>query len=283
MTDALQAAGRAIGPRLSALRERIALACARSGRLPEGVTLVGVAKGQSALEVAAAVRAGVGQIGENYFAELSAKRVEVEALLASAADDRKPAGPEAGQILWRMIGGLQRNKVKALLPFADVVDTVDRESLAEELDRRARAAGLVLPISLQVNVSAEPQKSGVAVDSLPQLLDACLSLENLVVTGLMAIPAQTAHAEESRPAFARLRALRDTLRAATGCETLADLSMGMSADFEVAIEEGATLVRVGTALFGPRQSWLRPAGHERSRPPGPTRKAGSQERDSEDQ
>ena len=239
---------REIGHRLPALRERIASACARSGRSPEEVTLVGVSKRQTASRVAAAIRAGVTHVGENYVAELRDKRAEVERLLAAdPAHGRLAAG-----VVWRMIGSLQRNKVKTIVPLVAAVDTVDRESLAVALDRRAGAAGTVLSICLQVDLDAEPQKGGVAPESLPALLATCQALENLRVTGLMAVPARVDRPEESRPAFARLRALRDTLRSESGCATLRELSMGMSADFEIAIEEGATLVRVGTALFGPR-------------------------------
>lgn len=244
MTREAREAERAIAERLPVLRERIAAACTRSGRNPDDVALVGVSKRQSAEQIAAAVRAGVTQIGENYVVELKEKRPEVEALLA-------PDGL-AEAVTWRMIGGLQRNKVKAVLPLVDAVDTVDRESLAKELDSRAGAAGLVLPICLQVNISKEPQKGGVAPEELPALLTSSMARQNLRVVGLMAIPAPAADAEEIRPAFARLRALRDTMRSESGCQTLTELSMGMSADFEIAIEEGATLVRVGTALFGPR-------------------------------
>ncbi len=153
-----------------------------------------------------------------------------------------------------MIGALQRNKVKAAVPLVAAVDSVDRESLARELDRRAGAAARRLEICLQVNLSDEPQKSGIAPSRAPGLLSVCAELENIEVVGLMAIPADVPDPESNRPAFARLRELRDTLRAAPGGGDLRELSMGMSGDLEVAIAEGATRVRVGTALFGPRET-----------------------------
>jgi pyridoxal phosphate enzyme (YggS family) len=235
---------RSVTDRLATVRERIERACERAGRSPSEVTLIGVSKRQSAARVAAAVRAGVTQIGENYVAELRDKRAEVESLLADTS--------LASSIVWRMIGGLQRNKAKAVVSLAQAVDSVDRESLAVELDRRAAAEGVVLPVLLQVNVSEEAQKSGVTPDALPELFGRCTDLPNLRVDGLMTVPARTSTAEESRAAFAQLRALRDTLRAGDTGATVRELSMGMSADFEVAIEEGSTLVRVGTDLFGPR-------------------------------
>jgi hypothetical protein len=151
-----------------------------------------------------------------------------------------------------MVGNLQRNKARTVVPLVDTVDSLDRASLAAELDKRARGAGRVLDVCVQVNVSREPQKSGVLEEDLAGLLEQCAGLPGIRVVGLMTVPAADPDPEASRPAFAHLRELRDTLRSAPGGEHLRELSMGMSGDFEIAIEEGATLVRVGTALFGPR-------------------------------
>jgi hypothetical protein len=134
----------------------------------------------------------------------------------------------------------------------DVVETVDRESLGAELDRRAQRAGRSLEVLLQVNLSGEPQKGGVDPQALPDLLLASQQWSNLRVVGLMTIPAPADDPEASRPTFARLRKLAEALRTAPGGEHLRELSMGMSADFEVAIEEGATIVRIGTEIFGSR-------------------------------
>ncbi|MBW2275256.1 MAG: YggS family pyridoxal phosphate-dependent enzyme [Deltaproteobacteria bacterium] len=219
-------------------------AAARSaGRRPEELTLVGVSKRQPTERVVAALRAGLTHLGENYVQEAQEKRARIEALLGEAAPPR-----------WHMIGGLQRNKARSALEVFDCVETVDRPALARELDKRAAAAGRRLDVLLQVNLSREEQKGGVLEEALPALLESCAALEHLCVTGLMTIPAATDDPEQSRPVFRRLRALQGELRDIPGGESLRDLSMGMSSDFEVAIQEGATLVRVGTAIFGPRQA-----------------------------
>lgn len=238
-------ANEAARERLRSLRERIERACASAGRSPQRVQLVGVCKRQPIERVVSAVRAGVTQLGENYVQELERRRPLVEAQLE----------PEtAAGLRWRMVGGLQRNKVRAAVAVAEAVDSVDRPSLAVEIDKRAGAAGRVIDVCLQVNLSEEPQKSGVPADALPALLEACVPLSHVRVVGLMTLPAASEDPEAARPVFARLRELRDTLQDAPGAENLSELSMGMSDDFEIAIEEGATLVRIGTALFGPRDA-----------------------------
>jgi len=206
------------------------------------VLLVGASKRQPPERVAAAVRAGVGHLGENFAQEARDKRDAVHALL----------GEEAASPRWHMIGRLQRNKAALALRVFDCIESVDRPELARALDRRASAAGIRLEVLLQVDVSGEAQKAGAPPDALPALLAACAALPALDVRGLMAIPAAPASAEDARPAFARLRALRDTLSREPGGEALRELSMGMSGDFQVAVEEGATRVRIGTALFGER-------------------------------
>lgn len=234
-----------LAARLAAVRERIAAAARRAGREPEAIALVGVSKRQSAAAVAEAVRAGLLHVGENYVQEALPKLEEVRVMLESSGH-KLPS--------WHFIGALQRNKLRSLAPTFDVVETVDRRELGAELDRRAGAAGRRLRVLLQVNVSAEPQKAGVLPEAAANLLAASAAWQQLEVCGLMAIPAAASDPEQVRPAFARLRALRDELTSAPGGARLRELSMGMSGDFEVAIEEGATMVRVGTALFGPRPS-----------------------------
>jgi pyridoxal phosphate enzyme (YggS family) len=229
---------------LGELRRRIAAAAVRAGRDPHEVTLVGVAKRQPVSAVCAAVRAGLGHVGESYVQEDLAKRPE----LLRALRDAGVAPPR-----WHFVGRLQRNKARHVAASFDLVETLDREALGDELDRRAAAAGRRLDVLLQVDVAGEPQKGGAKPEDVPALLDRSRRWSALRVAGLMAIPPATDLPEESRPAFARLRALREALRGAPGAEALRELSMGMSADFEVAIEEGATIVRVGTALFGARQ------------------------------
>jgi pyridoxal phosphate enzyme (YggS family) len=153
---------------------------------------------------------------------------------------------------WQFIGQLQRNKARLVARDFDVIQTVDRESLGAELDRRAERLSRHLEVLLQVDLSGEERKGGAAPEDLPALLAASRRWPHLRVSGLMAIPEPSLDPEASRPAFARLRELRDALREHPGGEHLVELSMGMSQDFEVAIEEGATIVRIGTAIFGAR-------------------------------
>jgi pyridoxal phosphate enzyme (YggS family) len=233
----------AIAERLAALRDRIAAAARRAGREPGAVTLVGVSKRQPAEAVVAAVRAGLRHLGENYVQEAAAKQQEVHAAL-EASGDKPPT--------WHFIGKMQRNKAQPLVRLFDVLESLDREALGTELERRAGDADRRLRVLLQVNTSGEPQKGGVDPDQLAALLEASRAWSHLEVAGLMTIPAPGDDPEGTRPSFARLRQLRDALRDAPGGGALRELSMGMSADYEVAIEEGATIVRVGTALFGPR-------------------------------
>ena len=238
---------REIGERLAAIEARIAAAAERSGRRREDIRLVAVSKRQPVERVIAAVRAGVRDLGENRVQEARDKRAE---LLAGIGDAPAPR--------WHLIGNLQRNKAALACELFDSIETVDREPLARALGRHAYGHGRRLPVLLQVNVSREPQKSGVAPDpeAAAALLAACNGEPGLEVVGLMAIPAAQSAPENSRPAFAQLRSLRDTLRSEPGGAGLTQLSMGMSGDFEIAIEEGATSVRVGTALFGDRQETL---------------------------
>jgi len=233
-----------IRDRVASVRQRIRSAAESAGRDPVGITLVGVCKRQSAERIAAAVRAGVLELGENYVQEARDKQLKLEELLSGYRGPRPR---------WRMIGRLQRNKVRAAVKLFQAVDSVDRAELAGELDRRAGLLGRRLDLCLQVDLSDEPQKGGVPPQAIPPLLAHCRVLDHLRVVGLMTIPAADPDPEASRRIFAKLRELRDTLRGAPGSEHLGELSMGMSADLEVAIQEGATLVRVGTALFGARE------------------------------
>lgn len=247
--ERLAATERAIRTRLEAVERRISAACERAGRAREDVTLVGVSKKHDAVAAAAGVRAGLVELGENFAQEARDKQPLVHGLLADASAEGMP------RFRWRMIGGLQRNKARLAARIFDAVDTVDRIELAEELSRRAEALDRRLEICLQVNISDEPQKGGVAPDELAPLLEACRKLGGVRVAGLMTIPAASSDPERTRPAFARLRELRDTLWSDfedREGHSLRTLSMGMSSDFEVAIEEGATHIRVGTALFGAR-------------------------------
>jgi pyridoxal phosphate enzyme (YggS family) len=232
-----------LAERLAAVQGRIARAAARAGRRAEEITLVGASKKQSAEAVAALVAAGLRDCGESFVQEAREKIPRVAARL----------GPGAAAPRWHLIGRLQRNKAKLAAGLFDVVEVVDRLELARALDAHAAAAGRTLEVLLQVNVSGEAQKGGAPPETLAGLAGAVAALPHLRLTGLMAIPEATERPEAARPAFARLRELRDGLCGREAGLILPQLSMGMSADFEVAIEEGATIVRVGTALFGARE------------------------------
>ena len=218
---------------LERVRERIAAAAREAGRPAATVSLLAVSKGQDPSRIREAYAAGQRRFGENYAQELVTKA----SALADLAD-----------IEWHFIGHLQRNKVKDVLPRARLVETVDRIDLARELDKRATRS---LEILIEVNVGGEAQKSGCAPSDLAALRRAISDLPNLQVRGLMTVPPAVDDASEARPFFARLREAALEL-GALGLDPGPELSMGMSADFEVAIAEGATLVRVGTAIFGQR-------------------------------
>ena len=220
---------------LKMVLQRIDDAAARSGRKPDDVTLIAVSKVHPASAIVEAFEAGQRHFGENYAQELMDKHT---ALMTECQDIR-----------WHFIGHLQRNKAKAVVTTGALVETVDSVRLAEELNRQADLRGLSLPILLQVNVGEEPQKSGIPSEALPALMDAVEGLAHISLEGLMTIPPWDLDREETRKHFAALRRLREKNG---GASRLPHLSMGMSHDFDVAVEEGATLVRVGTAIFGSR-------------------------------
>ena len=224
---------------LAAVRDRISAAERRSGRPAGSVTLIGVVKTLTAETVAAAVALGLRDLGENKVQEAEGHQRQLD-LGRSAAR-------------WHMIGHLQRNKAGKALELFDLVHGVDDAELARTLARRATAAGRVLPVLIEVNVSGEASKFGVAPEGVAELAEQVKSLAGLQLLGLMTVGAPVEQLEEARPGFARLRVLRDGLVPRLG-QPLPELSMGMSGDFEVAIEEGATMVRVGTALFGARNA-----------------------------
>ncbi len=223
--------------RLQAVRDRIATACARSGRSPSEVTLVGVSKTHPPEAVRAAFAAGLRDFGENRVQEAEAK--------AEALADLRAAG-----LRWHLIGHLQGNKAKKAAALFDVVHSVDGAELAARLDRAAAEQGRVLPVLVQVDLAGEATKFGLEESGLFATLESLRAMESLRVEGLMVLPPWFDDPEATRPFFARLRGLRDgaVARGLGG----PGLSMGMSHDFEVAIEEGATIVRVGTAIFGER-------------------------------
>ena len=213
---------------LGRVQEAVARACARAGRSSDDVLLIAVSKTMDAERVRMAVAAGVAALGENRVQEA---RDKIEAL--------------GRPVPWHLIGGLQTNKARDAARLFDWIHSVDRLELAQELSRRAHSAERTLNILLQVNLGDEPQKGGVAPAETKRLGEAVAGLPGLRLRGLMAIPPAATTPSLTRPHFRTLRELRDGLG-------LEHLSMGMSADYEVAIEEGATMVRVGTAIFGQR-------------------------------
>ena len=219
------------------IQERIANAANRTGRRIEDITLIGVSKTHPAITIQEAFQAGVRHFGENRVQEWEVKRVGTNNLAAT----------------WHLIGHLQGNKAAKAAKLFHCVDSVDDFALAQKLDR-ARAEASVpakLRVLIEVRVAKEETKSGVEIAALPQLAEEIATLPHLELAGLMCIPPYLLEAEQVRPYFRRLRELREELQTKLGLP-LPVLSMGMSHDFEVAIEEGATEVRVGTALFGTR-------------------------------
>jgi pyridoxal phosphate enzyme (YggS family) len=226
-----------IAERLAAVRERIARAAARGGRHAEDVTLVGISKTHTPETVRAAVAAGLTVFGEN-------KVQEAEAKLAATTDLR-------ARLRWHLVGHLQKNKARRAAQLFDCVHAVDDAELARKLNAGAAESGRTLSVLVQVDLAGEETKFGCPENDLMPLLEALRPLPALRADGLMILPPLDTSPEAARPYFSRLRALRDDARA-MGLLAGGELSMGMSHDFEVAIEEGATLVRVGTALFGSR-------------------------------
>jgi pyridoxal phosphate enzyme (YggS family) len=218
---------------------RIADAARRRGRDPKDVALLAVTKGHSAELVLRAAAAGFVLFGENRVAEGAAK--------IGAVRERFP------DLTWRLVGPLQTNKAKAALQYFSAIESLDRERLAARLESLLAAEGRRLPVLLEVNVGREATKSGVAPEDAESLARAALACPHLDVRGLMAVPPFDDDPERSRPHFRELRGIRDRLQERLGV-TLPELSIGMSHDFEVAVEEGSTEVRVGTALFGARET-----------------------------
>ncbi len=222
-----------VARRYRAVLERVDAAARRVGRDPSDVKVVAVSKTFSAATVLEAVEAGTTILGENRAQELKEK--------ASAIGDRAE---------WHFVGHLQTNKVRHVVGVASLVHSVDRIGLAEAMSRRAGAVGVVQPVLIEVNVSGEPTKHGIEVTRAVGLAEAAARLSNLEVRGLMTIPPWPEAPEDSRPLYKELAELRERLLRTV--PTAGHLSMGMSGDYEVAIEEGATLVRIGQAIFGPR-------------------------------
>ena len=226
---------------LNLIRQRIAAACARAGRATDSVTLLAVSKSHPPETIRAAVECGQIYFGENKIQEAKAKI---------------PLCPSRAR--WQFIGHLQSNKVRDAVELFEMIQGVDSLAIAQEISKRAEQAGMTMPILLEVNVAGEGSKFGYKPEQLLAELNELNALPKIEIHGLMAIPPFTPSPERARPYFQRLRELKVDCEKILGA-SLPHLSMGMSGDFEVAIEEGATIVRIGTALFGERLSGVRRA------------------------
>jgi pyridoxal phosphate enzyme (YggS family) len=236
--------------RLSEVRGRIAKAAAAAGRDVDSITLLGVTKGQPATMVHDAAGAGLADFGESYLQEALEKIAAAEKLRAEAR--AAPLAPATAAPTWHFIGRLQSNKTRLVAEAFAWVHAVDRLKIAERLSEQRPYYAPPLNICLQVNVAGEDSKGGVSLAELPALAAAVVALPRIKLRGLMCLPPEEENPARQRHWFALVRAALDRLNASGwGLDTL---SMGMSGDFEAAIQEGATIVRVGTALFGPRLS-----------------------------
>jgi PLP dependent protein len=226
-----------ISENFALIRRKIAAAAARAGRKPGEVRIVAAAKGQGREKIEEALAAGIKIIGHNYLQEAY----------------KELPGTVVPDVEFHMIGHLQKNKAGKAVELFKVVQTVDDAKLAEALNRRAEAANRIMGVMIQMNLAGEEQKSGISENEVERLVTAIRDLPSLKLLGMMTMPPFFDDPDRARPYFGRLRELREKL-IGSGILTpeMSQLSMGMSGDFEVAVEEGATLVRIGTVLFGPR-------------------------------
>lgn len=226
-----------ISENLALISRKIAEAAARAGRKPGEVRIVAAAKGQGREKIEEALAAGIKIIGHNYLQEAY----------------KELPGKVTSDVEFHMIGHLQKNKAGKAVELFNVVQTVDDAQLAEALNRRAEAANRIMGVMIQMNLAGEEQKSGISENEVERLVVAIRDLRSLKLLGMMTMPPFFDDPDRARPYFGRLRKLRDTLMASgVLTQEMSELSMGMSGDFEVAVEEGSTLVRIGTMLFGPR-------------------------------
>lgn len=222
---------------LRSVKERIAKAAARAGRDVNDVKLVAVTKGVEPGRIIEAVKAGQMTFGENYAQEFRLKKEIISKAVS-------------GNVEWHFIGRLQRNKVKYLIGEVGLIHSLDSLSVAREIEKKAAAAGIRVRVLIEVDTGGEETKGGVKAGELKGFLEGIKEFPSIEVRGLMTMPPYFDEPERVRPYFRALREMRDKLKAAY--PGLRELSMGMSGDFEAAVEEGATLVRVGSAIFGPR-------------------------------
>ena len=225
-----------VARRLALIRERVAEAALRKGRRPEEIKILGASKAQPPEKIREAVEAGLEILGENYVQEAEKKKALLSDLPVS----------------WHLIGYLQKNKARKALQLFDLIQTVDRPEIAQRLSRLAQEMERTLPVFIEVNVGGEETKAGILPEKVPDLVRLIKDLPALDLQGLMTIPPYSPDPEDSRKFFRKLRELKEQVEDFYELKHPLELSMGMSHDYEVAVEEGATLVRIGTALFGPR-------------------------------
>jgi pyridoxal phosphate enzyme (YggS family) len=230
-----------LGERLAFINQQIASACERASRSASEVTLVGASKTVAPSLIRSAIDSGLRVLGENRVQEAAPKIAELRDTISQH------------HVQWHLIGHLQSNKARRAIELFDAIQSVDSLKLAERLDKIAGELGKRLPVMIEVNLGGEASKSGVVSEEVLSLCEQTDKFRNLELRGLMAVPPLLEDPQEMRPFFRRLRELRDHARRAgiVGGQ-FRELSMGMSNDFEVAIEEGSTFVRIGTAIFGPR-------------------------------
>ncbi len=238
-----------LAQRLDQVRQRIADACAKARRDPREVTLVAVTKNAAPEQIRQIIQLGVGDLGESRVQVLTQRAAQLNEFY-----QRKRTFGEAGlppQLRWHMIGHLQRNKVKPILPLVSLIHSVDSLRLAEEIEQQAAKLDHPIPVLLQVNAGEEPSKSGVAVGAAIHLAEQIDSMAHLQLMGLMTMAPRLDEPDKARPVFARAREIFEEMRwHKIGGNRLRHLSMGMSGDFEAAIAEGSTMVRIGSLLFG---------------------------------
>ena len=235
MLDIMSDRKQELAERTAQVKEDLANAARKAGRNVEDVTLVAVSKLHPGSDIRALSESGQMDFGENYVQEAVGKQEELSDL----------------DVNWHFIGGLQSNKAKFVAGNFGLVHSVDSRKLAQALHKKASGLGVVQDILLQVNIAGEAQKSGITVENLPVLADEVMEMEGVRLVGLMTMPPFFDEPERARPVFSQLRQLKETLEKQLG-EKLPHLSMGMTGDFVPAVEEGATLVRIGTRIFGVR-------------------------------
>ncbi len=231
---------------LKRISDNVAEACARAKRSPDEVSIVAVTKSTDVETIKNLIGLGLTDIGENRAAQLLRRAEEIDQYLHKSNSGKI----KNADVRWHMVGHLQRKKVKTLMPVVSMIHSLDSLRLAEEINNRAQRAGRTMDVFLEVNCSQEPQKHGCAVGAAVHLGQTAASMENLRLVGLMTMAPMTRNPEKARPAFVRLRELFEEMRhEKIGGDAFRHLSMGMTQDYTVAVEEGATVLRIGTALF----------------------------------